>query len=63
MSDRRSITTRITPVPDRRWTQSDITQLRTMVASGATADDVAHKLDRSLADVIALINRLRLRTL
>ena len=62
MSYGRGIASRLTRGPERRWTQSEITQLRSLLAAGSTASDAAGSLGRSLLDVEALMSRLRLRS-
>ena len=57
----RVIDARLTPMPGRRWTQSDIAQLRALLASGGKLGDAAVQLDRKIDDVRALAVRLRLR--
>lgn len=47
--------------PHQRWTQSDITELRSKVSLGATAQEIATALDRPLAAVLVMVSRLRLR--
>lgn len=45
----------------RRWTQADITALRTATGAGDTLDVIAVALDRSPGSVTTMLNRLRLR--
>jgi len=45
----------------RRWTQGDITALRTATGAGETLDGIAVALDRSPEAVTMMMNRLRLR--
>lgn len=44
-----------------RWTQSHITDLRARVAAGQPADAIASDMDRSVADILGMAGRLRLR--
>ena len=57
----REPTTRVSAAADRRWTQTDITALRSIVGDGSTVEQIAVKLDRTSTDVAALMSRLRLR--
>jgi hypothetical protein len=57
----REPTTRVSAAADRRWTQTDITELRSIVGDGSTVEQIAVKLDRTSTDVAALMSRLRLR--
>jgi hypothetical protein len=47
--------------PHQRWTQTDITQLRARLAEGDRVEQVAEALGRSVADVEAIMSRLRMR--
>lgn len=45
----------------RRWTQTDINDLRTGVASGVGVDAIADALGRTVEDTRAMVMRLNLR--
>jgi len=47
-------------VSHRRWTQSDITDLRAKVLNGTPLLDLATALQREIGDVSAMTARLRL---
>lgn len=44
----------------QRWTQTDITALRELVRQGASLLDISARLNRQLADVDRMAERLRL---
>lgn len=48
------------PPHHRRWTQSDITDLRLRIQGGASVADLVKMLQRGAADVAAMTARLRL---
>jgi len=45
----------------RRWTQTDITDLRQRLAAGTTENEIAAAVDRTVEAVEAMMSRLRLR--
>jgi hypothetical protein len=48
-------------VPQRRWTQGDVTQLRTSVGAGEPVERIADRLQRETDEVATMMRRLRLR--
>ena len=46
---------------EKRWTQSDITALRTRLEIGESAEEIALSLDRSAENVAGMMSRLCLR--
>ena len=46
---------------DKRWTQTDITELRGRLESGESVDEVSGALERSADDVLTMMARLSLR--
>jgi hypothetical protein len=48
--------------PDQRWTQTALSDLRSRLDEGEQIEGVAAGLGRSVADVQAMMTRLRLRT-
>lgn len=47
--------------PHRRWTQTDIDDLRSGVSSGVEIEVIADTLGRTLEDTKAMVSRLRMR--
>jgi len=45
----------------QRWTQTDITELRSRLEMGGSAAEVAEALQRPLENILAMMSRLRLR--
>ena len=45
----------------QRWTQTDITELRSRVEMGGSVVDIAEALQRSSENILAMISQLRLR--
>jgi len=48
-------------VAQRRWTQTDITELRSRLESGESASAICDALERSSEDLLAMMSRLCLR--
>ncbi len=46
---------------EKRWTQSDVTALRTRLEAGESAADIAQEMERSAENVAGMMSRLRLR--
>ena len=47
-------------IVDRRWTQTDITELRNRLEVGGSVVDIAEALRRSSETVLAMMSRLHL---
>ena len=45
----------------QRWTQTDITELRSRLELGGTVADIAETLQRPVENIRAMMSRLRLR--
>jgi hypothetical protein len=45
----------------QRWTQTDITELRSRLEMGGSVADVAEALQRPVASIVSMMSRLRLR--
>jgi len=45
----------------KRWTQTDITELRARLELGDTAEAIGELLDRSTVDIFGMMSRLSLR--
>jgi hypothetical protein len=43
---------------EKRWTQTDITELRGRLEGGESTADISVALDRSSEDVLAMMSRL-----
>lgn len=48
-------------VAEKRWTQSDVTALRTRLAVGQSAPEIAQALERSAENVAGMMSRICLR--
>ena len=48
-------------VAEKRWTQSDVTALRTRLEVGESAREIAQALERSAENVAGMMSRLCLR--
>jgi hypothetical protein len=48
-------------IAHQRWTQTDITELRSRLELGASVADIADALQRPVENVVAMMSRLRLR--
>ncbi|WP_404336255.1 hypothetical protein AB2M62_18695 [Sphingomonas sp. MMS12-HWE2-04] len=48
-------------IAHQRWTQTDITELRSRLEVGGTVADIAEGLQRTTENVLAMMSRLRLR--
>jgi len=46
---------------EKRWTQSDITELRNRLEVGESAADIAEALQRSSENILGMMSRLCLR--
>lgn len=46
---------------EKRWTQTDITELRGRLEGGESALEISESLQRSSDDVLAMMSRLSLR--
>jgi len=46
---------------EKRWTQSDITELRNRLEVGESAADIAEALQRSSENILGVMSRLCLR--
>lgn len=46
---------------EKRWTQTDITELRNRLEGGESAVDIAEALQRSSENVLGMMSRLCLR--
>jgi hypothetical protein len=49
--------------PHRRWTQTDLTDLRARVQSGEELLDVSDAIGRTIDDVVRMATRLRIKPL
>ncbi|MCX8474480.1 MAG: hypothetical protein MT490_01675 [Sphingomonas sp.] len=45
----------------QRWTQTDITELRSRLETGGSVVDIAEALQRPSENILAMMSRLRLR--
>lgn len=52
---------RLTEGLSRRWTHTDIDQVRSTLASGTTIEDIALQLHREVAEVLSLARQLRMK--
>jgi hypothetical protein len=46
---------------EKRWTQTDITALRSRLEGGESAVEICEALERSAEDVLQMMSRLSLR--
>ena len=46
---------------EKRWTQTDITELRVRLEGGESAAEISEALERSPDNVLAMMSRLSLR--
>jgi hypothetical protein len=45
----------------QRWTQTDITELRSRLEMGGSVSDIAEALERPAGNILSMMSRLRLR--
>lgn len=48
-------------IAHQRWTQSDITELRSRLEVGGSVSEIAEALQRPQANILEMMSRLRLR--
>lgn len=61
-ADELNVSTRHTAAPSRRWTQTEVSQLRSALLASSTINEIAHQLNRSAEEVRLLMTQLRLRS-
>lgn len=61
LSPTKKVVVRRTEGLSRRWTHSDIDQVRSGLARGSSVEDIGRKLDRDPCEVLTLAKQLRMK--